>query len=155
MINITRNFSIHIFIMNNVKMTFCITFLFLIIGCNDNDVFKEKIANPQSRWVLRDTLDTKFVKLGEVYGFNKFNKDGSIDTYFFKNNKEIKFSSFEKQNVKNGGWKYLSNDSILYIYERKFKVQKIKKEYILLKNLQNSKHAYLIDTACLSGVIIR
>ncbi len=146
MTNITR-IIINLFISNKIKILFYLCIIFLVAGCKRNDVFRNNLLQPKSRWVLRNNLDTNFLKGQDV--FNRFNEDGTIDAYFLKNDKEVKFLPFEKQNLKKG-WEYFPEDSILEIYEVKFRVQNIKKDYILLQDMQNSKLSYLINISSMS-----
>ncbi|MCC9016479.1 hypothetical protein [Flavobacterium lipolyticum] len=111
---------------------------FILISCKNRDELG--LTNPVKKWVYFDS-DKKFDKDSiKFLTYLKFDANGKCVNLFFSGNQYN--SSMD--------WKFTKDDSILKISDKRFLVQKIYKDSILMKDLKYNRPVKMLNWSIVS-----
>ncbi|WP_264530890.1 hypothetical protein [Flavobacterium sp. N502540] len=111
---------------------------FILISCKNRDELG--LTNPVKKWVYFDS-DKKFDKDSiKFLTYLKFDANGKCVNLFFSGNQYN--SSMD--------WKFTKDDSILEISDKRFLVQKIYKDSILMKDLKYNRPVKMLNWSIVS-----
>lgn len=126
-------------------ITILIAILFFSCDKTITSEGEQILTQKNNCWVLlNDNLSKKDSVDQNTYGCNRFLKNGEIQDLFIINGIEKKSFNFEIPDTKNNKWS-LSKDGVLSFYHYNFKIIKISKDTILVKNLKSKKKQLLVN----------
>lgn len=122
--------------MRNAKLLFLILF-YVLVSCEDTSVSKKDLLTKS--WILEETTLN-----GENYGQETIYLKNSVYTFF--NNKTLQIVISQNQDIINGTWQLIENDSKLTIafsgVMHEYKIEKIDNSNLWL-SINNSDGIYL------------
>ncbi|MEC4050188.1 hypothetical protein OX284_012165 [Flavobacterium sp. SUN046] len=128
-----------------MKYIIILIIFILTSSCNDYTYFEKEITKDGNCWVFSGTYPPKNKYIYKnTYGGNRFLKNGEIYDILVVNGVKQKQFYFEKFEKPINKWN-IDENGVLSFYRYKFKILKISKDTLIVKNIDSINKLYFIN----------